>query len=97
MPSAGGILSLPLEIFDEIIGYVEISAPDLLTLRCVNKTLCGLITPTAFREIIVRTTEESAQGFLALLASTDIAKYVRVLEFIEGSGKCKLCYASALY
>jgi hypothetical protein len=53
MPFAGGIHSLPLELLDEITSYVDISAPDCLTLRCVNKTICGLITPTAFREIVV--------------------------------------------
>ena len=73
------------------------SEPDLLTLRCVNKTLCGLIMPTAFKEIVVRTTETSTQRFLELLANTEIAKHVRYLEFIEDTGKCRLGYASAQY
>ena len=96
MPFAG-ILSLPFDVLDDIISYVAISEPDLLTLRCVNEALCGLITPMAFKEIVVRTTEKSTQGFLELLANTDIAKHVRYLDLIEDTGKCRLGYASAQY
>jgi hypothetical protein len=91
MPCA--ILSLPLELLDEIIAHVAMSAPELLILRCVNKILCSLITPTAFKEIVVRSTEKSTQGFLELLVCTDISKHVRVIEFIEDRGKCERGYA----
>ena len=89
-----GTFSLPLELLDEIIAYVATSAPGLLTLRCVNKTFCGLITPVAFRKKVIRTTEKSIQGFLQLLLSTNIAKYVKVIEVIEDPGKCGFGYAS---
>ncbi|KAF8269067.1 hypothetical protein EI94DRAFT_1726154 [Lactarius quietus] len=75
-----GILSLPLELLDEII---DISAQELLTLRCVNKALCSHVTPAAFRKIVVPTTEKSTQGFLELLVTKDIAKHVRVIEILE--------------
>lgn len=81
--SFAGILSLPFELFDEIIDYVAMSAQEMFTLRCVNKTLCSLVTPAAFREIVVHTTEKSSQGFLELLVSADIAKHVRVVRIIE--------------
>jgi len=48
MPFAG-ILSLPCELLDEIIDYVAMSAQEIFTLRSVNKTLCSLVTPAAFR------------------------------------------------
>ena len=92
-----GTFSLPLELLDEIIAYVATSAPELLTLRCVNKALCSLTTPAAFREIAVRITEKSTQGFLELLVRTDIAKHVRAIEIIEDPGKCRLNYAGGQY
>ncbi|KAH9029511.1 hypothetical protein EDB85DRAFT_1522656 [Lactarius pseudohatsudake] len=82
MPSAG-LLSLPLELLDEVTDYVAASPQEILTLRCVNKAFCSLVTPAAFRKIVVHTTDESAQGFLELLVSTDIAKHVRVIQIIE--------------
>ena len=88
-----GILSLPPELSDKIIGYLP--ARDIFTLRCVNKTLCSLLTPAAFRQITVYATEKSVQGFLDLLHSPDIAKHIRVIRIIEISGnedlgKCAL-------
>ncbi len=92
MPFAG-ILSLPPELLEEIIDYLAMSPQEILTLRCVNKTLCSLVTPAAFREIVAHTTDESTQGFLELLVSTDIAKHVRVVKIIEDPGTCGLGYA----
>ena len=83
-----GILSLPPELLDEIINYV--AAQEILALRCVNKTLCILLTPAAFKEIVVHTNEKSAQGFLDLLVNKDIAKYVKVIRLIEDPGECGL-------
>jgi hypothetical protein len=84
-----GMVSLPFELLDEIIYYVaQFGTLEIRTLRCVNKAFCGLVTPTAFREIVVRTTEESTQGFLELLVSTDIVKHVRAIEVIEEPGEC---------
>ncbi|KAH8978149.1 hypothetical protein EDB92DRAFT_1911942 [Lactarius akahatsu] len=82
MPSAG-LLSLPLELLDEVTDYIAASPQEILTLRCVNKALCSLVTPAAFRKIVVHTTDESAQGFLGLLVSTDIAKHVRVIQIVR--------------
>ena len=97
IPSTG-IFSLSVEILDKIIGYVALSSPELLTLRCVNKALCGLITPVVFQDIVVRTTETSTQNFLELLENADIAKHVRVIEVIGDQGKCGtwLCWRTVL-
>ncbi|KAH9011505.1 hypothetical protein EDB85DRAFT_2159853 [Lactarius pseudohatsudake] len=84
MPFAG-ILPLPIELLEEIMEYVAISPQEILTLRRVSKTFCGLVTPTAFREIVIHTTDKSTQGFLELLASADVAKHVRVIQIIEDS------------
>ena len=93
---SSGILSLPLELLDKIIAYVEVSVPELLILRLVNKTLCSLITPIAFREIVVCTTEESTQSFLELLVSTDVVKHVKVVQIIEDPGKCEIGYQQTI-
>ncbi|KAH9009539.1 hypothetical protein EDB85DRAFT_2244299, partial [Lactarius pseudohatsudake] len=82
MPFAG-ILPLPIELLEEIMEYVAISPQEILTLRRVSKTFCGLVTPTAFREIVIHTTDKSTQGFQELLASADVAKHVRVIQIIE--------------
>ncbi|KAH9021497.1 hypothetical protein EDB85DRAFT_2293481 [Lactarius pseudohatsudake] len=81
-----GLLSLPLELLDEVIDYVTTSPQEILTLRSVNKTLCSLVTPAAFREIVVYTRDESTQGFLELLVSTHISKHVRVVQIVEDPG-----------
>jgi hypothetical protein len=94
MPSIGTPLRLPLELLYKIIEDVAMSPHDILNLRCVNKVFYGLATPLAFREIEVRTTEESAQGFLNLLVSTDIPKYVRVIQIIEDPSERGLVTAS---
>ncbi|KAI9447550.1 hypothetical protein H4582DRAFT_8890 [Lactarius indigo] len=78
-----GLLSLPHELLDEIIEYVATSPQDILTLRRVNIALYGLVTPLAFREIAVHTTDESARGFLELLVTTYIATHVRVVRIVE--------------
>ena len=67
MPFAG-ILSLPFDVLDDIISYVAISEPDLLTLRCVNEALCGLITPMAFKEIVTSSHDrEEYSGFSGIV------------------------------
>ncbi|KAH9071419.1 hypothetical protein EDB83DRAFT_2574466 [Lactarius deliciosus] len=84
MPFAG-ILPLPIELLEEIMDYVAESPQDSLTLQRVSKTFCSLVTPTAFRKIVIHTTDKSTQGFLELLASADVAKHVRVIQIIEDS------------
>ncbi|KAH8987028.1 hypothetical protein EDB92DRAFT_1204980 [Lactarius akahatsu] len=84
MPFAG-IHPLPFELLEEIMDYVATSPQEILTLRRVSKTFCSLVTPTAFREIVIHTTDKSTQGFLELLASADVAKHVRVIQIIEDS------------
>ncbi|KAH9071376.1 hypothetical protein EDB83DRAFT_2517181 [Lactarius deliciosus] len=82
MPFAG-ILPLPIELFEEIL---EATSPqEILALRRVSKTFCSLVTPTAFRKIVIHTTDKSTQGFLELLASADVAKHVRAIQIIEDS------------
>ncbi|KAH9031410.1 hypothetical protein EDB83DRAFT_2525785 [Lactarius deliciosus] len=81
-----GLLSLPLELLDQVIDYVATSPQEILTLRSVNKTLCSLVTPEAFRKIVVQTTDEGIQGFLELLVSTHISKHVRVVQIVEDPG-----------
>ncbi|KAH9011964.1 hypothetical protein EDB83DRAFT_2680617 [Lactarius deliciosus] len=83
---AAGLLSLPLELLDQVIDYVATSPQEILTLRSVNKTLCSLVTPEAFRKIVVQTTDEGIQGFLELLVSTHISKHVRVVQIVEDPG-----------
>ncbi|KAH9056369.1 hypothetical protein EDB87DRAFT_1637500, partial [Lactarius vividus] len=78
-----GLLLLPLELLDEVIDYVAAAPQEILSLRRGNKALCSLVTPAAFRTIVVHKTDESAQGFLELLVSTDIAKHVRVIQIVE--------------
>ncbi|KAH8993861.1 hypothetical protein EDB86DRAFT_1315852 [Lactarius hatsudake] len=81
-----GLLSLPLELLDQVIDYVATSPQEILTLRSVNKTLCSLVTPAAFRKIVVQTTDEGIQAFLELLVSTHISKHVRVVQIVEDPG-----------
>ncbi|KAH9030890.1 hypothetical protein EDB85DRAFT_2290300 [Lactarius pseudohatsudake] len=78
-----GLLSLPLELLDQVIDYVATSPQEILTLRSVNKTLCSLVTPAAFREIVVYTRDKNIHGFLELLVSTHISKHVRVVQIVE--------------
>ncbi|KAH9029518.1 hypothetical protein EDB85DRAFT_1523512 [Lactarius pseudohatsudake] len=84
MPFAG-ILPLPIELLEEIMDYVATSPQEILTLRRVSKTFCSLVTPTAFRKIVIHTTDKSTQGFLELLASADVPKHIRVIQIIEDS------------
>ncbi len=85
-----GILALPLELLDEIIEDVAVSAHDILNLRCVNKAFCHLATTVAFWEIVVHTTDKSTQGFLQLLVTPDITEYVRDIKIIGDPGECRL-------
>ncbi|KAH9018948.1 hypothetical protein EDB85DRAFT_2010221 [Lactarius pseudohatsudake] len=78
-----GLLSLPLELLDQVIDYVATSPQEILTLRSVNKTLCSLVTPAASREIVVYTRDKNIHGFLELLVSTHISKHVRVVQIVE--------------
>ncbi|KAH9031402.1 hypothetical protein EDB83DRAFT_1843235 [Lactarius deliciosus] len=81
--SFAGILPLPIEILEEIL---EATSPqEIFALRRVSKTFCSLVTPTAFRKIVIHTTDKSTQGFLELLASADVAKHVRAIQIIEDS------------
>ena len=89
MPSVG-TLGLPLELLCKITEDVAISPNDILNLRCVDKTFYGLATPLAFREIVVHTTEKSAQGFLDLLIDTNLSNHVGVVQIIEDPGECRL-------
>ncbi|KAH9056372.1 hypothetical protein EDB87DRAFT_1687590 [Lactarius vividus] len=80
------MLLLPIDLLDEIVDYVATSPQEILTLRRVSKAFCSLVTPTAFREIVIHTTDKSTQGFLELLASADVVtKHVRVIQIIEDS------------
>ncbi|KAH9071429.1 hypothetical protein EDB83DRAFT_248981 [Lactarius deliciosus] len=80
-----GLFSLP-ELLDQIIDYLKMSPQEILTLRSVNKTLCSLVTPAAFRKIVVYTRDESLQRFRELLVSTHISKHVRVVQIVEDPG-----------
>ena len=81
---------LPYELWDEIMEDVISSPHDLLNLRRVNKVFCDFAARVAFREIVVHTTEKSAQGFLELLVRPDITEHIRGVRIIEDPGECRL-------
>ncbi|KAH9011976.1 hypothetical protein EDB83DRAFT_2322096 [Lactarius deliciosus] len=86
-PRLVGILALPDELLGKIIDDTELSAHDVLNLRCVNSTFRDLATQRAFWEVVVHTTDESTLGFLEFLVTPDIAKYVRDIKIVEDRGQ----------
>ncbi|KAI0265877.1 hypothetical protein BC834DRAFT_876767 [Gloeopeniophorella convolvens] len=75
--------NVPVVLLVEIMRSV-VSIEDLRRIRSVNKTFHGLATPAVFKNVTVYATTNGAQGFVNLLNSPDVAKYVEDITLEEG-------------
>ncbi|EGN92562.1 hypothetical protein SERLA73DRAFT_79492 [Serpula lacrymans var. lacrymans S7.3] len=80
---------LPVELLDAIAENTT-SVADLLSLRGINVTCHELVTPKVFRKLHIRNSLKSVQNCQDILASLEIAPFVRevVYDYRDGSCNC---------
>jgi hypothetical protein len=75
-------MSLPLELVDEVIGYIpSASIADLRTLRMVSTTFKSLATPRVFRVLHVTASTKSVQRLKNVHESDELRHFVEKVVF----------------
>ena len=81
-------LILPLEIINLIFNQISDSGDhdDLLSCRLVCKTFKSLVTPHAFRTLILSEDNESRTAFFNIVGNPQLAELVKTIYFTYEDG-----------
>lgn len=70
--------TLPVELYYSIAQHIS----DLFTLRAVNRFFSSLVTPLAFRHLVLTSRIKSGEGFRKIRESALLSGYVQVLSLV---------------